>query len=56
VKHRYFGSPHLHISVEQGYEIQRPSVLFLKAEERDDAITVQVGGSVILIAQGEWQR
>jgi trans-2,3-dihydro-3-hydroxyanthranilate isomerase len=54
VKHRYLGSSHLHISVEQGYEIQRPSLLFLKAEERDGVIEVLVGGCVVNIAQGEW--
>jgi trans-2,3-dihydro-3-hydroxyanthranilate isomerase len=53
VKHRYFGSEHVHIRVEQGYEIQRASLLFLRASERAGTIDVNVGGKVILVARGE---
>jgi trans-2,3-dihydro-3-hydroxyanthranilate isomerase len=53
VKHRYFGKDRIDIRVEQGYEIGRPSLLFLKAEEKNDKIDVWVGGKVIMIAKGE---
>jgi trans-2,3-dihydro-3-hydroxyanthranilate isomerase len=52
-KHRYFGKDRIDIRVEQGYEIGRPSLLFLKAEEKEDKIDVLVGGKVIMIAKGE---
>ena len=53
VKHRYFGKDRINIRVEQGYEIGRPSLLLLKAEEKGEGIDVYVGGKVILVAKGE---
>lgn len=53
VKYRYFGKDLIDIRVEQGYEIGRPSLLFLKAQKNKDKIDVQVGGKVIMIAKGE---
>ncbi len=54
VKNRYYGSPAIDIKVEQGYEIGRPSLLLLKAgEEEGGAISVSVGGRVIMVAGGE---
>ncbi len=54
VKHRYFGGTRIHVRVEQGYEIGRPSLLYLKAEEKGEAIDVLVGGKVFKIAEGEF--
>lgn len=54
VKYKYFNKSEINIRVEQGYEIGRPSLLFLKAVERNEKIKVCVGGKVIKIAQGEW--
>jgi len=53
VKYRYFGNNRINIRVEQGYEIGRPSLLFLKAEEKEDRIDVFVGGKVIMTAKGK---
>jgi trans-2,3-dihydro-3-hydroxyanthranilate isomerase len=54
VRNRYYGSPAIDIKVEQGYEIGRPSLLLLKAEEEEGgSITVSVGGRVIMVAGGE---
>lgn len=52
VKNSYFGKDHIDISVEQGYEIGRPSLLLLKAEKKAE-IDIWVGGKVILIARGK---
>ncbi len=53
VKHRYFRKAWINIRVEQGYEIGRPSLLLLKAEEKEGAdIDVHVGGKVVMIAKG----
>jgi trans-2,3-dihydro-3-hydroxyanthranilate isomerase len=54
VKHRYFGENCINVRVEQGYEIGRPSLLYLKAEENEDVIDVLVGGKVFKIAEGEF--
>ena len=53
VKHRYFNTDTIDIQVEQGYEIGRPSRLYLKAKGRDEHIDVQVGGKVFPIARGQ---
>ena len=53
VKHRYFGSPMIDVRVEQGAEIGRPSMLYLRAEEDIDGIDVRVGGKVVMVARGE---
>ena len=53
VKHRYFAKAEIDVKVEQGYEIQRPSLLFLRASEKGNAIEVNVGGKVFLVARGE---
>jgi trans-2,3-dihydro-3-hydroxyanthranilate isomerase len=54
VKHRYFGGTCINVRVEQGYEIGRPSLLYLKAEKNEDVIDVLVGGKVFKIAEGEF--
>ncbi len=54
VKFRYFGQECIDIRSEQGYEIGRPSLLLLKAEEREAKINVSVGGKSIVVALGEF--
>ncbi len=53
VEHRYFGTDSIDIRVEQGYEIGRPSLLYLRAERREGEINVFVGGKVQMVARGE---
>lgn len=53
VKYCYFGKGKIHIRVEQGYEIGRPSLPFLKAEDKKGKIDVFVGGKVVMIAKGK---
>lgn len=52
-KHQYFGEKEIDISVEQGFEINRPSILHLRTINKNNTIVVHVGGQVILIAKGE---
>ncbi|MGE5296178.1 MAG: PhzF family phenazine biosynthesis protein [Solirubrobacterales bacterium] len=52
VKHRYFGSDRIDVRVEQGYEIGRPSRIYLRAQETGGRIAVQVGGRVFAVAKG----
>jgi trans-2,3-dihydro-3-hydroxyanthranilate isomerase len=52
-KHRYFKAAQVSIRVEQGYEIGRPSLLLLNAEDKVGEISIFVGGRVILVANGE---
>jgi trans-2,3-dihydro-3-hydroxyanthranilate isomerase len=53
VEHRYFGADAVDVRVEQGYEIQRPSLLYLRAEREGETINVSVGGKVQMVARGE---
>jgi trans-2,3-dihydro-3-hydroxyanthranilate isomerase len=53
VKHRYFGLAKIDVRVEQGAEISRPSILYLRAEEVKVGIDVLVGGKVVMVARGE---
>jgi trans-2,3-dihydro-3-hydroxyanthranilate isomerase len=53
VKHRYFGNDKIDIRVEQGYEISRPSLLYLRAENKQGKIGVSVGGKVVMVAKGQ---
>jgi len=54
VKHRYFGKDQIDIRTEQGYEIGRPSLLYLRAKDTKGQIDISVGGKVVMVAQGEF--
>ena len=54
VKNRYFGKEQIDIRVEQGYEIGRPSLLLLRARQKEGKIDVHVGGKVVMVAKGEF--
>jgi trans-2,3-dihydro-3-hydroxyanthranilate isomerase len=53
IEHRYFGKDSIDLRVEQGYEIKRPSILYLRARRTEDSIEVNVGGRVLVSARGE---
>jgi trans-2,3-dihydro-3-hydroxyanthranilate isomerase len=53
VKHRYFGKDQIDIRTEQGYEITRPSLLYLRAKDTEGQIDVSVGGKVVMVAKGK---
>jgi trans-2,3-dihydro-3-hydroxyanthranilate isomerase len=54
VRHQYWGQDKIDVRAEQGYEIGRPSLLFLKADEKKGNINVYVGGKAITVAKGEF--
>jgi trans-2,3-dihydro-3-hydroxyanthranilate isomerase len=53
VEHRCFRTDSIDVRVEQGYEIDRPSLLYLQAARDGDEIRVDVGGRVQMVAKGE---
>jgi trans-2,3-dihydro-3-hydroxyanthranilate isomerase len=53
-RHRYDGSGEVDATVEQGYEMGRPSVLHLEARDEGDEVTVRVGGRVEFVAEGSF--
>ena len=52
-QHRYLETDSVDVRVEQGYEIGRPSLLYLQASREGEAIAVHVGGKVQMVARGE---
>ena len=52
-RHRYFGASKVDVRVEQGYEIGRPSLLYLKSKDKGEEIDVYVGGKNAMVAKGE---
>jgi trans-2,3-dihydro-3-hydroxyanthranilate isomerase len=52
-EHRFFGTCRIDLKVEQGCEIGRPSLLYLRAEKKKQEISVYVGGKVEMIGDGK---
>jgi trans-2,3-dihydro-3-hydroxyanthranilate isomerase len=51
--HQYWGEPQIDVQVEQGYQMGRPSLLYLRTTQDAGNITVSVGGKVEMVARGE---
>ncbi|MDD1701745.1 MAG: PhzF family phenazine biosynthesis protein [Methanoregula sp.] len=51
-RHRWSGNNPVDVRVEQGHEINRPSLLCCRAERHGDSIEVFVGGNVVMVAEG----
>lgn len=54
VNYAYFGKDAIDVKVEQGYEIDRPSLLLLQSQRKNSEIEVLVGGRVVMVAKGEF--
>jgi trans-2,3-dihydro-3-hydroxyanthranilate isomerase len=52
LEHSYLGTDTVDVRVEQGYEIDRPSLLYLQAARDKDEMRVDVGGKVQMVARG----
>ena len=50
---RYFGGERVRARVQQGYEVGRPSCLYIGADVQGGAPAVHVAGKVVLVARGE---
>ena len=53
VKHNYFDADEIAVTVEQGYEMDRPSLLRLRAAKSPDGINIEVGGRVSPVLDGQ---
>ena len=53
-EHALLGKNEAKVTVAQGFEIGRPSALFLDAHKQADNFTIRVGGRVNLVSTGEW--
>jgi len=54
IVHNFFDSKNIAYRVEQGFQMGRPSILTIQAEQHQNSIKILVGGKVFLIAKGEW--
>jgi 2-hydroxychromene-2-carboxylate isomerase len=52
LEHNYFGRGELSLRIEQGHEIQRPSLVLLRARQSGTQRETSVGGYVIPVAEG----
>jgi len=55
VEYEYLGSNEVEVVVGQGYEIDRPSQLYLRASKLDAVYDIRVGGKVRVVAEGKWR-
>jgi len=53
LEHNYLSKKDFTLQIEQGYEINRPSLLFLNARGKDRIKEIYVGGNVIETMRGE---
>jgi trans-2,3-dihydro-3-hydroxyanthranilate isomerase len=53
-QHQVLGSTNVDVLAGQGYEMERPSMLALRASRNANGIEVFVGGSVVDVANGMW--
>lgn len=54
-EYAYLGDTRVDVRVGQGYEINRPSQLYLRSDKSELGISVQVGGKVRVVAEGTWR-
>lgn len=52
-KYKVLGDQNVNIRVEQGYEIGRQALLFVKVTSKGDSMKISVGGRVITVAKGQ---
>jgi trans-2,3-dihydro-3-hydroxyanthranilate isomerase len=53
-QHRCLGTGTIDIATGQGYELGRPSTLYLRAQDAAGQLVVSVGGRVFQVAHGVW--
>ncbi|MCI0706138.1 MAG: PhzF family phenazine biosynthesis protein [Ignavibacteriae bacterium] len=53
LEHQYFNKTDLTLRIEQGYEINRPSLVMLRAQKNGSSYEIHIGGSVIPTVRGE---
>jgi len=54
LKYSILESKQLELKVEQGYEINRPSLIYHKGELSEENYSIKIGGKVQLISEGSW--
>ncbi len=55
LKTNFLGTDNIQISVEQGYEIPRPSILYHDGQKISETdLSIKIGGKVQWVAKGEW--
>ncbi|HLO57426.1 MAG TPA: PhzF family phenazine biosynthesis protein [Bacteroidales bacterium] len=54
VNYSVFGSTQIEVTAGQGYEMGRPSELYIRAEKKHDEYDIFVGGKVFEVASGIW--
>ena len=53
-KEKYFGASRVEVATGQGYEIGRPSTLYLRSNDEGDSVAIEIGGKVQFVGKGEF--
>jgi trans-2,3-dihydro-3-hydroxyanthranilate isomerase len=53
LRHSYLGKKEFAVSIEQGYEIGRDSILYLSGSQQNGTYNIYVGGAVVPVARGQ---
>lgn len=54
LENHFFAATKINLQIEQGYEMQRPSLIKINAEKINGKFRIHVGGKVFFVAKGEW--
>jgi len=54
LEHELLGGKDISYTVHQGAEARRPSTLYIRAKEADGKYSIEVGGCVYPVAEGNW--
>ncbi|MBN2485882.1 MAG: PhzF family phenazine biosynthesis protein [Bacteroidales bacterium] len=54
LQYNLFNSNKISLSVAQGYEIGRPSRIYIKADRQGEVFDIHIGGRVNIVAEGYW--
>lgn len=55
LKYNFYSKSEIKLTVGQGYEMGRPSELYIDASLVDDNYLIKIGGKIFSVAQGEWE-
>ena len=53
-KEKYFGDSRVEVATGQGYEVGRPSTLYLRSNDDGDSVEIEIGGKIQFVGKGEF--
>lgn len=53
-REKYLGDSRVEVATGQGYQIGRPSTLYLRSNDEGDSVVVEIGGKIQFVGKGEF--